>query len=126
MTHTAAKQETNMAYEIDKAKVGDATLPAGERAKCAAQMAGNAMASGYHATVAAVTGENRDTEAAATKKEESATRHGLQEAEHRAKAQMNAMERKNPEATTGTKLTAGAKQATETVAAKYHESLKNA
>jgi hypothetical protein len=120
MAHTAAKLQNDAAYELEKAKATDPNLPYSTRAGAAVNAAGDAVASTYHSTMAAVQSENP------AKDNVSAAGHAVREAEHTVKGKMNELERKNAAAPTGDRAAAGAREAGEKIAAKYHEGMKNA
>ena len=120
MAHAAQKLKNDAAYEFDKAKAADPDLPMSTRAGAAMSAAGDAVASTYHNAMSGMTGENP------VGSNVSAAGHAVREAEHTVKGGINEMERKNTAAPTGDRITAGAREAGEKIAAKYHEGMKNA
>lgn len=122
MAHKAQKLQNDAAYELDKAKATDPNLPLSTRAGAAVSTAGDAIASTYHGAMSSGKGE-----APAVKDNNvSAAGHGFREAEHTVKGKIEEGTRKNEAAPTGDRIAAGAREAGEKVAAKYHEGMRNA
>lgn len=120
MAHTAAKLKNDAAYELDSAKAADSNLPLTTRAGAAMSAAGDSIASTYHNAMSGMTAENP------VGSNVSAAGHAVRQAEHTVKGGVNELERKNTAAPTGDRLAAGAREAGEKIAAKYHEGMKNA
>jgi hypothetical protein len=119
MAHSTAKIHNDAAYELDKAKAVDPNLAYSARANAMLAAAGNYVASTYHGVMAAMT-EN------STKLEDASTEHAEKEAEYTAKGNVDELERKNISAPAGERIAAGAREAGDKMAAKYHEGMASA